>query len=126
LRRTSALGGSCELKADTNRAEEPKKWEISRKFINDDFVSFLSFLIPLEESDQAKNQRPITGEGSVQEWANDYQLRILHSIDLTDILKLLADKGHVEIHKEENSIIYRHQAIEYLVAEINARIKRRT
>jgi hypothetical protein len=45
----------------------------------------------------AKNQRPITGEGSLQEWANDYQLRILHSIDLADILKLLADKGHAEI-----------------------------
>lgn len=92
-------------------------------FINDDFVSFLSFLIPLEAKDEAKNQRPITGEGSVQEWANNYQLRILHSIDLGDILKLLAGKGHAEIYKDQNYIIYRHQDIKYLIAEINARIK---
>ena len=64
------------MKADTNRTEEMKNWNTPRKFTNDDFVSFLSFLIPLEENNEAKNQRPITGEGSVQKWANDYQLRI--------------------------------------------------
>jgi len=64
------------VKTDTNRNEETKKWNISHKFINDDFVSFLSFLIPLEENDEAKNQRPITGEGSVQKWASDHQLCI--------------------------------------------------
>lgn len=118
-----SLAGSCALKADTNRTEETKKWHIPHKFINDDFASYLSFLIPLEENDKATNQRPIAGEGSLQEWANDYQLRILHSIDLDDILKLLRDKGHVEIYKEQNYIIYRHKNIEYLVAEITARIK---
>jgi hypothetical protein len=111
------------VKADTNRTEETKKWNIPHKFINDDFVGFLSFLVPLEENDEAKNQRPITGEGSVQEWANDYQLLILHSIDLGDILKLLVGKGYAEIYKEQNYIIYRLQGIKYLIAEINARIK---
>ncbi len=112
------------MKPEINRTEATKKWDIPHRFLNDDFVSFLSFLIPLEENDEARNQRPITGEGSVQEWANEYQLRILHSIDLGDILKLLASIGHVEIYKEQNCIIYHLQDIKYLIAEISARIKK--
>jgi hypothetical protein len=58
----------------------------------------------------------------VQELANDYQLRILHSIDLGDILKLLEEKGCAETHKKENYIQYRTQDITRLVDEIRARI----
>lgn len=110
------------MKADANRTEESRKWKIAQKFINDDFVDFLSWFVPLEENDESGNQRPITGQGSVQEWANDYQLRILHSIDLGDILKLLDDKGCVEIHKKENYVQYRTQDIMRLLDEISARI----
>ena len=112
------------MKPEVNRTEETKKWDIPHRFLNDDFVSFLSFLIPFEEDDEARNQRPITGEGSVQEWANDYQLRILDSIDLGDILKLRASEGHAEIHEEQNYISYHIQDIKYLIVEINARIKK--
>lgn len=121
--RNTVISGSCALKADTNRTKESKKWKIPHKFINDDFVNFLSFLIPLGENHSSENQKPITGENSLQEWANDYQLRILHSIDLRDILKLLEEKGYAEIHENENYIQYFTQDIARLIAEIRARIK---
>jgi len=116
------LAGSCGLKTERKRTEESRKWKIPHKFINADFVDFLSWFTPLEEKGESKNQRPITGEGSMQERANDYQLRILHSIDLGDILKLLEDKGCVEIHKKENHIRYRTQGILRLLDEISPRI----
>jgi len=111
------------MQAHGHRTEDTRKWRIPGKFINDDFVNFLSFFIPLEKNNDTKNQRRITGEGSVQEWADDYQLRILHGIDLSDILKLLEEKGYADTHEKENYIQYRAQDIAQLIAEIRARIK---
>ena len=73
--------------------------KLPHKFINNDFAEFLSFLFPFEESEKEETQRAITGAGSVRELANDYQLVILHSLDLGDILKLLAGKGTLRYTK---------------------------
>jgi DNA-binding transcriptional ArsR family regulator len=113
--------GGCTKKAKANRTAETRNWKIPDKFVNDDFVSFLSVLLHLEENQEARNQRSIRGEDSVQEWMDTYQLQILHGIDLGDVLSLLRDKGYVEVHEEGNYIRYRYQNVARLVAEIEAR-----
>ena len=117
--RYMVISGSCALKATA----ESQKWKIPHKFVNDEFVSFLSCLLPLDEGSQAVRRRPIKGEGSLQELTNDYQLLILHSTDLDDILKLLEEKGCAKINRRENYIQYFTQDIARLIAEIRARIK---
>jgi hypothetical protein len=99
-----------------------KNQKIPNKFINEEFLGFLAYLLPLDESARLK-QRPITGEGSLQELANDYQLLILHSIDLGDILKLFKETVCAEIHEKENYIQYSTQNVGCLINEIRARIK---
>jgi len=99
-----------------------KKSVIPHKFINEDFLGFLSFLVPLDEGAQVTKQRMITGEGSLEELANDFQLLILHGIDLDDILKVLGKGGFVEILKKENYIQYGVQDIVRLIDEVKTRI----
>jgi hypothetical protein len=110
--------GSCTLKATA----ESEKWIIPHKFVNDEFVSFLSCLLPLDEGSQAVKRRPIKGEGSLQELTNDFQLLILHSIDLVDILRLFKKLGLAGIHEKENYIQYFTQDISRLSAEIRAKL----
>ena len=117
------MAGSLVVKADTNSIEAPRNWRIPHKFINYDFVSFLSCFLPLDESAKKRKQRPITGRDSVQALASDYQLLILHSIDLGDILKLLKEKGSAEIYKKENYIQYLTQNFALPLNEIKARIE---
>jgi hypothetical protein len=107
------------MKPEVNRKKEIK---LPSKFISGDFVSFLSFLLPLDETEKIEKRRSIKGEGSLQELASDYQLLILHSIDLEDILRLLEEKGCADIRKEENYIQYHTQDIVLLMEEIRARI----
>ena len=109
------------MRASTNRTKETRNWKIPDKFVNNDFASFLSVLFHLGDSHETKYRRPIKGEDSVQEWADTYQLQILHSIDLGDVLNLLKNKGYVEVHEEANYIRFRHQNVARLVAEIKAR-----
>jgi hypothetical protein len=96
------ISGSCALKATA----EPEKWKIPHKFVNDEFVSFLSCLLPLDESSRAVKRRRIKGEGSLQELTNDYHLLILHSIDLGEILKLFNQTGLAGINEKENYVQY--------------------
>jgi hypothetical protein len=110
--------GSCTLKATA----ESKKWIIPHKFVNDEFVGFLSCLLPLDEGSQTVKRRPIKGEGSLQELTNDFQLLILHSIDLADILKLFKKMGLAMIHEKENYIQYSTRDISRLSAEIRAKL----
>lgn len=110
------------MKVDTSRAEKTKRWKIPDKFINYDFFNFLNNTFPLEENGEIRDTRTITGGGSVQEWADYYQLWELHGIDLDAILKLLEDKGCAKIHKKENYLQYHHQNMTYLATEIKARI----
>lgn len=106
------------MNVDTNRANKTKRWKIPDKFVNSDFADFL-----LNTNELDRDARPITGGGSVQEWANYYQLWELHGIDLDAILELLDEKGCAKINKKENYIQYHHQCSAYLEAEIRARIK---
>jgi hypothetical protein len=109
---------------DTNRAEKTKRWRIPDKFINEDFANFLLNINVLSENDVYRDERPIKDAfGSVDEWADHFQLWDLHGIDLDAILKLLSDKGCARIFKKENYIKYHHQNMAYLEAEIRARIK---
>ena len=111
--------------AIASRTNEMRNWKIPDKFLNDDFVSFLSVLIHLGDSHKEKHRRSIKGEDSVEEWANTYQLQILHGIDLDDVLNLLRDKGYVEVHEEANYIRFRHQNVARLVSEIKTRVQDR-
>jgi len=111
--------------AIASRTNEMRNWKIPDKFLNDDFVSFLSVLIHLGDSHKEKHRRSIRGEDSVEEWANTYQLQILHGIDLGDVLILLRDKGYVEVHEEANYIRFRHQNVARLVSEIKTRVQDR-
>jgi hypothetical protein len=108
------------MKSEVSRKSQIK---IPSKFISEDFVSYLSCLLPLDESELTIRQRQITGEGSLSELANDFQLLILHSIDLVDILMLLKNAVCVEIHKKENYIQYDTQGIVCLRNEIRAKIQ---
>jgi hypothetical protein len=67
--------------------------------------------------------KSITGESSLSELANDFQLLILHSIDIGDILKLLKVAVCVEIHQKENCIQYDTQDIVFLRDEIRVKIQ---
>ena len=70
------------------------------------------------------DERPIKNAfGSVDEWANHFQLWDLQGIDLEDILKLFSNKGCAKIFKKENYIKYHHQNMMYLETEIRARMK---
>jgi hypothetical protein len=100
------------------RSSKTKKWDIPDKFINSDFADFL-----LNVNDLDRDMIPITGGGSLQEWADHYQLWESHGIDLDAIVKLLDDKGCGKINKKENHFQYHHQNITYLEMEIRARIK---
>jgi hypothetical protein len=106
------------LKTDVCKNEETKKPNIPRKFVNNEFVGFLSCLLSLHEDDKVTKRRPIKGEGSLQELANDYQLLILHSTDLGDILRLFGKMGFVRINLKENCIHYRTQDIARLKSAI--------
>lgn len=103
---------------DTNRAEKTKRWKIPDKFINEDFANFL-----LNMNDLNRNERPIKDAfGSIEEWANHFQLWESHGIDLDDILELFKGKGCAKIFQKENYIQYYHQNMAYLETEIRARI----
>ena len=106
------------MNVDTKRANETKKWKIPDKFVNSDFADFL-----LNINDLDREAMPITGGGSLQEWADHYQLWESHGIDSDAILKLFDDKGCAKIYKKENYFQYHHQNMAYLETEIRARIK---
>jgi hypothetical protein len=113
------------VKVSTERAEKTRNWEIPEKFINNDFADYISNTNVLEENGIVRDTRPIKGcYGSMQEWADHFQLMELHEIDLDSILKLLEDKGCVKIDEKNNVLQYYHQNMAYLEAEIRARIKR--
>jgi len=112
------------VKVDTNRAEKTKKWKIPDKFINEVFANFILNINVLEVNDKVMDERPIKNAfGSVDEWANHFQLWELHGIALEAILKLFSDKGCARIFKKENYIKYHHQNMAYLETEIRARIE---
>lgn len=107
-----------------NRAEKTKKWKIPDKFINIDFVNFIENINVLKAQGKVVDKRPIKNAfGSIEEWANHFQLWELHGIDLDAILKLFSEKGCAKIFRKENYIQYHHQNIVYLQTEISARIK---
>lgn len=111
------------ITVDTKRAEKTKKWKIPEKFINNDFANFILNINVLEENNVVRDTRPIKDAfGSVDEWANHYQLWESHGIDLDSILKLFRDKGCAVVFRHENYIQYHHQNMAYLEAEIRARI----
>ena len=103
------------MDVDTKRANKTRKWKIPDKFVNSDFADFL---LNINELD--REAMPIIGGGSLQEWADHYQLC---GIDVDAILKLFDDKGCAKINKEENYCQYHHQNMTYLEAEIRARSK---
>lgn len=112
------------MKIDTSRAEKTKRWKIPDKFINKDFADFIENINVLEALGKVVDKRPIKNAfGSVEEWANHFQLWELHGIDLDDLLKLFREKGCAKIFKKKNYIQYHHQNMAYLEAEIRARIK---
>ena len=106
------------MNVDTKRAEKTKLWKIPDKFINEDFANFI-----LNINDLDRELILIEGGGSLQEWADYFQLRELHGIDTNAILKLFDDKGCAKINKKENNFEYHHQNMAYLETEIRARIK---
>lgn len=104
---------------DTKRVEKTKNWKIADKFINDDFANFI-----LNINDLDVYKRPINDAyGSIQEWADHFQLQEIHGIYLDDILKLFEDKGCVKIFKRDNYVNFHHQNMVYLETEIRARNK---
>jgi hypothetical protein len=112
------------MNIDTNRADKTKRWKIPAKFLNDDFANFILNINVLEENGKVRDNRPIKDAfGSVQEWADHFQLWESHGVDLDAILHLLSDKGCVKIFKKENYVKYHHQNMAYLEAEIRARVK---
>ena len=111
------------MKVDTSRAEKTKRWKIPDKFINNEFANFILNINVLAVSGKVVDKRPIKDAfGSVDEWANHFQLWELHGIDLDAILKLFSKKGCAKIFKKENYIQYHHQNMAYLETEIRARI----
>ncbi len=88
--------------------------------MNDAFVGFLSSLLPLEERN-GLIQRSITGEGSLQELVDDFQLSILHGLDLGDVLGFLEREGAAKISKTENCIRYQAKDIATVISEIKKR-----
>ena len=112
------------VEIDYQRAKKTRRWKIPDKFINGDFADFILNINVLEENDKVRDTRPIKNAyGSVEEWANHFQLWELHGIDLNAILKLFSEKGCVKVFKKENYIKYHHQNMAYLEKEIRARIK---
>jgi hypothetical protein len=112
------------INVDSSRAEKTRRWRIADKFINDDFTNFLLNAFPLELNAIEVDRTHLTGFGSIQEYANHFQLQDLHGITLDAIIKLLDDKDCIlEISRKENRLQYHHQNIEYLRVEIMARIK---
>ena len=105
------------------RTESTRKWRIPDKFLNWDFADFLNNTFPLEVGNCERNLIEINGFGSVNEWANHYQLKEMHGITLDSALKLLDDKGCIiELNKKENIIQYHHQNIAYMLMEIWGRL----
>ncbi len=83
-------------------------------------MGFLSSLLPLEESNRVI-QRSITGERSLQKLVDDFQLSILHSLDLGDVLKFLEREGAVKTSVKENCVRYQAKDIAGLISEIEKR-----
>ncbi len=82
--------------------------------MNEDFVNFLSFLLSLDENEQLEEQRLLRGEGSLQELVEDFQLTVLHGIDLQDVLKLLREYCGATLREKENYVQYWTQEIKRL------------
>jgi hypothetical protein len=113
------------VSVDSKRTEETMKWDIPSVFINYEFSNFLNNTFPLAECGVERDVRAITGFGSVDEWADHYELYYGHGITLDAILKLLKEKDCLlEVNKKENYLKYHHQNVEYLRVEIEARIKK--
>lgn len=75
------------------------------------------------ENGKVRDTRPIKDAfGSLDEWANHFQLWESHGIDLDSILKLFSDKGCAKVFKKQNYIQYHSQNLAYLQAEIKARM----
>lgn len=105
---------------ELNRSIITKRWRIPDKFINYDFYNFLLNSFNIEN-----DSRRIIGFGSVQEYADYFQLQEHHGITLKAILKLLNDKCCIiELNKKENLLKYQYQDVEQLRIEIEARIKK--
>jgi hypothetical protein len=114
--------GDNMINVVSERTAATKKWKIPDKFINAGFADFLNNTFPLEEGKKERDTIAITGFASVKEYADHFQLQENYGITLDAILKLLDDKGCIEINKKENRLKYHHQNIEYLRVEIMARI----
>jgi len=107
---------------ESKRSEKTKRWKIPDKFINEDFSTFILNINVLEDCGKYVDTRPIRDAfGSIDEWANHFQLWDLHGIDTDSIVKLFSDKGCAKIIKKDNYIQYHHQNLEYLRLEIDAR-----
>jgi len=111
------------MNIDNNRTEKTRNWKIPEKFLNLDFVNFLANINVIEVCGKKIDKIPIKDAfGSIDEWANHFQLWEIHGIDLDSILKLFSDKGCAKISKRDNYIQHHIQNIMYLQKEIEARI----
>lgn len=116
--------GEDMIKVDTSRAKKTRRWKILDKFLNEDFANFILNINVLKALGKMVDKRPIKNAfGSIEEWANHFQLWELHGIDLDAILKLFSEKGCAKIFRKENYIQYHHQNMAYLETEIRARIR---
>ena len=114
------------MEIDNSRIEKTKKWKIPEKFVNIEFVNFLMNINVLEICGKKIDKIPIKDAfGSVDEWANEFQLWELHGIDLDSILKLFSYKGCAKVSRKDNYIQHHPQNIMYLQKEIEARIEER-
>jgi hypothetical protein len=118
------FSGVKMIKIDTERSEKTKRWKIPDKFINPEFADFIQNINVLKLNGKVVDKRPIKESfGSLEEWANYFQLWELHGIDLDSILKLFGEKGCGKIFIKENCFQYHHQNLAYLEEEIRARYK---
>jgi hypothetical protein len=106
-------------------SDETKKWRISDKFINYDFVAFIDNTFPKSEGRKKVEFRTLVGFNSVSEWAYYFQLQEIFGITVDAILKLLDDKGCIlELNRKENYLRYHRPNITRLWSEIHARIEK--
>lgn len=91
--------------------------KIPKKFICNEFADFIHNI-----NDLGRDTRPISGYGSIQEWADHYQLLTNQGIDLNAILKLFKDTGCAVINEEANNIQYYHQQLIDLESFVRSQI----
>jgi len=97
--------------------------KIPDKFIDADFANFILNINVLEENGRAVDKRSIKDAfGSVEEWADYYQLASLHGIALDDILKLFRENCCARVFRKANYIQYNDQNLASLETEIRARL----